>query len=372
MKKEKAPPTSRAIYAYFIGFFVFSSVILVLCSLLLDYNLGDYIEILVIPIVLQPIITYFIIKINSNRIELLNDENIRHNLSDEELINIYHMETPIKRKGQKMAAITLDLPEERMTIDDISISLTQKRYEPPKNIVQYQKEILQINKNYYNSFTLRLNDFERNGTDMVLKMAISDYVYHTITNNSPDFNVERNLTIRDLLEPGPYLMPLDQARASNHLGINVLIISKDEKCIIPVRSKKVTFDRETLSPSLSFAVNYHRVFREGELQLLNSINFELGQELDCEIPMDEIIYIGLIREFRRLGKPEMYFISRCPKTSKEIQKILEKESAGNEESKDFKLLEVEKLLSTEDIEDWSVPLQNIIAVYDEVRSKGIL
>jgi len=304
-------------------------IVVVIASVLLfiywfAYELKDIMKLVIIDVVFPTSLIYFVVRIWNNRFIIGNDERYRHKLSDDELIIKYEREKLLEFNEEKIPISKVIVPDKKIPIENIELELNEEYYHCPYYIQKRYLEILKVTKYGYNDITLRLNDYEMTDSRLKLVFQYSDYADHSVTNDAPDIKLEGDKTIRDLLEPGPLLYPLPVAKPSNHLGCSLLILTNDNKIIFPLRSKKVTFGKNTYAPSVSCAVNYNRVKGvDDTISLKNLIDEELNRELKEEFKIYNIVFLGLTRELQRLGKPEIYFIANTDMFSSEVLKILE-------------------------------------------------
>lgn len=141
----------------------------------------------------------------------------------------------------------------------------------------------------------------------------SDYV---ITNNSMEIKPQGWLkTIRQVLEPGPNLTPLEESLCSNHLGISCLVITKDRKIILNQGSQQKITGAGQISSSASGAMDWKEPFVTPFDVMQAELYEEIGLDPDETVHMKAI---AIARELARGGKPEMVFLLETKLTSDEI------------------------------------------------------
>jgi hypothetical protein len=119
------------------------------------------------------------------------------------------------------------------------------------------------------------------------------------------------VTVRELLEYGPRVSPLNASKLSNHLGYNAFVITADGYVPFVIRSKELSIGKLTLGCSIGASVKskyaLHR--KSGEFSpagLPNSVTREIEDELKVE-PSEVIGAPQIIAPYRDLlegGKPQ--------------------------------------------------------------------
>src|SRR5690606_38368965 len=137
--------------------------------------------------------------------------------------------------------------------------------------------------------------------------------------------------------------PLPISKASNHLGLNVLLLTADQKLVIQERNNKVSSFANTLSPSSSGALNYSiAIDEEKNVSISTAIRNELAEELSAEIDIDEVFLLGLPRELKRLGKPELHFLAKTSLSSTELLAIVERNPKFSDEANALRFIPPER------------------------------
>lgn len=74
-----------------------------------------------------------------------------------------------------------------------------------------------------------------------------------------DYELEKGISIRELLECGPIVHPLKYSLLSNHLGVNGFVESSDGKIMFVYRKNNVSIGKRTYSNSIgaSIKTKYH-------------------------------------------------------------------------------------------------------------------
>lgn len=290
-------------------------------------DIPDYFQLIILGI------TLIVIYIETDKKELNRyKENYlfyKKRYSKHELIYIQKNDQKLYSSSLEYNISGIACKEKNIYIRDIVFQQSGNKYELPYLIEEQARNILieKFNiqaKTDYNGLTLSLKKLFLEDDKLIFIFDNSFYYNYLLTNMIPEYEIMHNLTIRDLLEPSntQTLSFLEDSLAENHLGISSLIniktTSKDY-LLIPVRSNKTTVFKGQLSPSVSGAANIHTCKQE-RLTIENFFITELEEEIGVffkNYVVEEIDYInyfientrllGISRELKRLGKPEIFF-----------------------------------------------------------------
>ncbi len=221
-----------------------------------------------------------------------------------------------------------------------------QKHELPSFVITHADEILQAHKNSQknNSSTIRLNNFryEKDTNTLVLETSRSTYYHMLITNRCMDYTFANGMSIREIYEYEDEICPLERSKLGNQIGINGLIVTKDNYVLIEKRGRKKITWKNKFAQSISLAMK------------LKDLN--LGRkdvlENDCESAQRKIKYIiektindnfglrpedysafdmrenflGLARDLLEGGKPNLYFYVQANHTAAELKKVIENNS----------------------------------------------
>jgi hypothetical protein len=168
----------------------------------------------------------------------------------------------------------------------------------------------------------RLEDIYQEDKILRLKLKKTTYYKYISSNFFCDVILPSSDkgTIRDIVEPGPYLTTLCDSLSSNHLGINCALITKDNFIITPKKSKEVIHDPNTLEISVSGSCKWRAGGRSNFMReaVLSETSDELGIKDDR---LNEIFLLAVLRDLRKLGKPEAFFCSRTSITLERAREL---------------------------------------------------
>lgn len=178
-----------------------------------------------------------------------------------------------------------------------------------------------------NGRTVRLQDVEQLEDGRVrLCLQSAAYFDYMLTNWAASQNYavqdERDgwISLRSIIEPGPRLMPLPQARAANHIGVVCLLLCEGH-LLLNQRGNQIT-DRGLWGLSASGTLQNDGQDTSPFDHILTELAEETG--LDEEfIDLDSLRLLGIAREFHRAGKPEFYFVVNARASLSQIKAWVE-------------------------------------------------
>ena len=239
-----------------------------------------------------------------------------HTLSAEQLISFYRNESPLKIElFGKLYVLPLSVCAQ-YSDNSLSLVLCKKndiKYSVPEVLTDYTTPILnelkKDNKSHDGAVT-RLASFE----DNVCVLQEASYFDGVATNFAIDhLPIDRTETLRQYLHSNSHsLGGLRNNSLVNHVGMVCMIETSDGKLIIQKRGSDVSNRAGTLSSSVSGAIDWSDIYDKDTPfpieDLAESILRETSEELNISI--DKVVYLGLLREYLRGGKPELYFFAK--------------------------------------------------------------
>lgn len=230
-------------------------------------------------------------------------------------------------------------PTEPLSISHIRFELMNEWYELPWIVAEHGldtilKRFNAVDRYDYNGLTLATHDRQVDEKGLKLRFKKSFYYNYLATNMLPEMQLPGGLTYRELLEPGPRLSDLETALPENHLGLSCLLRTQDGALIIPRRSQHTNVFKGQLSPSVTGAANMDTC-RDPSGGY--SPQAWLAQELAEELPflarapeafpepfsetLEHTEFLGMTRELRRCGKPELFFFLPLPLKAREVKAL---------------------------------------------------
>lgn len=198
----------------------------------------------------------------------------------------------------------------------VEIQDSTHMYQLPEQIKDHFDEIFSAHNtsHIYNQFNIRVDSWALDGNTFRICTSRTTYFNSLVTNRAMDYQWSNGVTVRDMLEYGPFPHTLMESQLSNHLGFNGFVISSDDYIPFVKRSNHMSVGKNTYGTSVSASLKAKYALEGGpELNLQglsNAIIREIQDEL--KIPpaaMEEFAYHkNLIAAYRDLvegGKPQL-------------------------------------------------------------------
>ncbi len=209
-------------------------------------------------------------------------------------------------------------------------------YQLPPTIVKHYEELFRAHSasKVYNNVNIRVDDwYWDNDTDSFkVVTGRTSYYDSLVTNRAMDYEFEKGISVRKLLECGPMVRPLKNSLLSNHLGINGFVESSDGEIIFVKRKSNISIGKKTFGNSIGaslktkYALNNQSFFtKEGLIDgIIEEINDELGiaeNRLITSQYDEKITIIAAYRDMLEGGKPQLLFYARTSMKKPEIDEI---------------------------------------------------
>lgn len=225
--------------------------------------------------------------------------------------------------------------------DPVRFMCNSQEFEPPAEIrdayVGPIRDELSRNLNgkLWNGSVLRLKDIQLESRGRWLATVQKAKYFDSLATNFAMDNkpVGRRQTLREMISNDTGMLgPYATSPLANHIGVVCLVESADGFLVVQHRSSNVANRGETLSASVSGAVDY-------VVDDLNKTNLSLKdiaratfRESYEELGIEDqnVRFLGMIREYLRGGKPEFYYYCRSLHTFREIEKAYQSASGRNE------------------------------------------
>lgn len=189
-------------------------------------------------------------------------------------------------------------------------------YQLPDQVQDHFDEIFSSHStsHVYNQLNIRVDDWTMEGRTFRMYTSRTTYYNSLVTNRAMDYQWSNGVTIRDILEYGPFPHTLSESKLSNHLGFNGFVISSDDYIPFVKRSNHMSVGKNTYGTSVSASLKVKYALEGGQelnLQgLSNAILREVQDEL--KIPpsaLEEFVcsknVIAAYRDLVEGGKPQL-------------------------------------------------------------------
>lgn len=291
--------------------------------LLFIYTQNDVLTLVDATIISTFLITFFVSVLFNKSIDKLRvhvEDEIKVNYNADKLMKRYPAEIEegsfFKNRGELCPIIVLYTHEPNK---EIHISDSDKQYVLPNIITNYVDKILNAHKasKINHKKMVRLDDVRKTDKGVELFTSRTTYLDTLLTNRAIDYTLADRLTIRDVLEPGPYINDLKTSTLSNHLGFNIMVFDNEDNVILTKRAKSVTTAKGKWSfggsgsLKLDNALNDNRELQIAGIEKSVKVNLEntLGinsKYIDFNLERD---LICVYREMFEGGKP--HFLLKC-------------------------------------------------------------
>lgn len=214
---------------------------------------------------------------------------------------------------------------------DIKFTDSLIQYELPNQIANISAHLFKVHResDKYNSRCFRLDKITKIDNQINMRISRTSFYDSLLTNRAMDYIWPDGRSNRDVYEPGPYISSLEDSKMSNHIGINGIIETKDEKFIFVKQDGKNSIGKNTIGTSIGTVLKAEYILkRDGSLvegAVVKAIQEEIKEKLeinDIEIKKDNIV--AIYRDLVEGGKPQILFY-------KKLKKEKEKDPGNNSE-----------------------------------------
>lgn len=250
----------------------------------------------------------------------------------------------------------------------------------------YEDKFKEILKSIgWNELKVRPIGIRDTGLEAIIEVEPTPYYYSIITNFSCDLPIGRNKSLRDILEPlilvaSPKqpLRTIEESKdlpISNHVGINILIVTKNGDLLLSERSSFVAVEQHkighTVAGSLDWKTLVYLASNKGnKIALKDVILQELAEkeEISSPKPEDYKFYpIALTRNLRFLGKPDIQLIGISRKKTEEILKYtVTGKKAENIRIIRIRLKDKEINVDFKKYKEYEIPCDVLELIYEKV------
>jgi hypothetical protein len=158
--------------------------------------------------------------------------------------------------------------------------------------------------------------------DWELVLAAGSYFEALATNFAMDHRPNnREQSLREFISRRTgRLGDLEESPLVNHLGVVCMVESLDGKLVVQERSHMVANRPNSLSSSVSGALDWSDIGARSEWTIEGISLGVLRESLEeLGVKSESVWFLGLIREYLRGGKPEAYFYAKSDCTFDEIE-----------------------------------------------------
>lgn len=274
-------------------------------------------------------------------------------MPDDQLLRFYNKELPISfelnNTTYAIPAIYAHKPTSGGEIlkQHLTFNVVERLYEMPSKLEAYTKPVIKEadaraarDENFHNGTVARLASLGQ----QVGVLTPAKYFETLATQYHPEFIPDgRSRSMRQTISNNSgALGEIDVNGIANDIGVVFMLETLDGMLVAQHRSKEVSFRPDTLSSSASGSCDWDKVFillPDGTpphsitlSELAHGATREFEDELNTR--PSELRYLGIIREYERIGKPEIYFYARSRET---LSGVLENQLQAKERREYYKL-----------------------------------
>lgn len=210
----------------------------------------------------------------------------------------------------------------------IAIFDSNDMYELPMAINRMEDDLFRAHdtSHLYNQLNIRVSDWKTTEDTFTLYTERTTYFKSMVTNRAMDFRMKNEMTVRDILQYGPFLPTMGESRLSNHLGFNGFIITSDNKLPLVKRKADMSIGKNTYGPSVGASLKTKYCLDENRRftvdGLIDGIKKEIVDELKIPIEklreLDTGNIVAAYRDIVEGSKPQLLFCYRVDMTRDEV------------------------------------------------------
>jgi hypothetical protein len=258
------------------------------------------------------------------------------------LLNRYSSETSVLRyeDAPPLASVTLFTDSEGLAEAAVVITTVESDWVLPAHLEHRVQPVVakarQGNKRVYNNKNARLDAwrFDSHTRTLHLYLRPTWYYYHLATNVHVDSQIgSEKQPLRDRVARDGKLEPLDSSILSNELGLNALLVTRDDFLVLPQRSDAVLGTENLVGPSVSGAVAWYHRDAHGVCPF-QALRTQLADELGLFEPdIADVRLVGLSRGLLWGGHPSVRFIVQTHLTYPEVMERFAQGTRDNWEAR---------------------------------------
>lgn len=198
----------------------------------------------------------------------------------------------------------------------LEIQDSSHMYQLPDQVKDHFDEIFSSHSTsrVYNQLNIRVDDWTMEGRTFRMCTSRTTYYNSLVTNRAMDYQLSNGVTIRDILEYGPFPHPLSESKLSNHLGFNGFVISSDDYIPFVKRSNHMSVGKNTYGTSVSASLKVKYALEDGQELNLQGLSNAILREVQDELKIPSSALeefeccknvIAAYRDLVEGGKPQL-------------------------------------------------------------------
>ena len=210
----------------------------------------------------------------------------------------------------------------------IKIHDSQNKYQLPEEIKGHFDEIMEAYKAsvVYNQLNVRVDRWylDKTNQNFVIDTSRTEYFHSLVTNRAIDYKWKNGLTVRSVLDFGPFMRSLEESRLSNHLGFNGFIEFSDGMIMFVKRGAHLSIGKSIYGSSVAASLKSKYGLSDGVFTvegLKKAICLEIRDECKIELPAAKFSLenhlIAAYRDLAEGGKPQLLLFIHLDNMTKE-------------------------------------------------------
>ena len=193
---------------------------------------------------------------------------------------------------------------------------TPGKYYKLPNILEHHFEeniLAHSESRTYNNYLIRVDQCVKSETGTKLYTSCTTFFDSLATNRAMDYIWKDGLSIRKMLTMGKRIQSLDRMPLSNHLGVNVIIKSKDDYILCILRGEEASISKNKYSISCGAAVVAEDCKEASETFTLEKLDEKILHLIEKEVDIKPKEYVfdreenilAFYRDWVEGGKPQL-------------------------------------------------------------------
>lgn len=202
---------------------------------------------------------------------------------------------------------------------DIKFTDSLIQYELPNQIANISAHLFKAHRESvtYNSRCFRLDKITKIDNEINMRISRTSYYDSLMTNRAMDYIWPDGRSNRDVYETGPYISSLEDSKMSNHIGINGIIETKDEKFIFVKQSGKNSIGKNTIGTSIGTMLKEEYVLKKdgslGDDAVIRAIENIINEKFEIKDKITNENIVAIYRDLVEGGKPQILFYKKLEK-----------------------------------------------------------
>ncbi len=241
--------------------------------------------------------------------------------------SVTNTKMPIIELYHKPPKISLVLNAKPFVLDDFLVNQSEKMIKAHETSRIANKDIF------------RLNHVDEKDGALTFNISFASFYHTLITNRAMDVEITKKMTLREYYEYGPKLSSLKTSKMANGLGIASMLVTTDGYYLFIYRGMNNPTGKHQVSVCNS-TLNYHLTQKQVDLKdretdivmtekeseqflfesIYNGLNQKLKypQEGPFAASFSDFVPIGLVRNIKEGGKPELYYLVKSKMSKDEL------------------------------------------------------